>query len=228
MPQGTDQPVEKVLLQFPGVSQDSAASGDLHIRNDHANAQVRINGIMMPDGVTGFSSFLDHAWIGSLSLITGALPAEYGLRTTGLIDITTRTDIFNNSGSISVYGGSRSTITPSIEYGGTFGANCPAGTPASKSSSCYGGVQYFFTGRYLQTQEGIENPLPTLNAIHDFSRQDKGFGLYVDFHRPVDAPDHDDGHVDQQLSDSERAQCADQRQSHPRQFNSFVAQREAG
>ncbi|MGB6936627.1 MAG: TonB-dependent receptor, partial [Xanthobacteraceae bacterium] len=178
------QAVEKVLLQFPGVSQDSAASGDLHIRNDHANAQVRINGIMMPDGVTGFSSFLDPSWIGSLSLVTGALPAEYGLRTTGLIDITTRTDIFNNSGSISVYGGSRSTITPSIEYGGTFGANCPAGTPASKSSSCYGGVQYFFTGRYLQTQEGIENPLPTLNAIHDFSRQDKGFAYLSTFIDP--------------------------------------------
>ncbi|MGB6751729.1 MAG: TonB-dependent receptor [Xanthobacteraceae bacterium] len=184
LPQGTDQAVEKVLLQFPGVSQDSAASGDLHIRNDHANAQVRINGIMMPDGVTGFSSFLDPSWIGSLSLVTGALPAEYGLRTTGLIDITTRTDIFNNSGSISVYGGSRSTITPSIEYGGTFGANCPAGTPASKSSSCYGGVQYFFTGRYLQTQEGIENPLPTLNAIHDFSRQDKGFAYLSTFIDP--------------------------------------------
>jgi len=56
LPQGTDQPAEKVLLQAPGVSQDSAASGSIHIRNDHANAQVRINGVMMPDGVTGFSS----------------------------------------------------------------------------------------------------------------------------------------------------------------------------
>ena len=185
LPQGTDQTAEKVLLQFPGVSQDSAASGDLHIRNDHANAQVRINGIMMPDGVTGFSSFLDPSWIGNLSLITGALPAEYGLRTTGLIDITTRTDIFNNSGSIGVYGGSRGTITPSIEYGGTFGANCPTtSTGAPKSESCYGGVQYFFTGRYLQTQEGIENPLPTLNAIHDFSQQDKGFGYMSTFIDP--------------------------------------------
>ncbi len=60
LPQGTDQTAEKVLLQFPGVSQDSAASGSLHIRNDHANAQVRINGIMMPDGVTGFSQLHRH------------------------------------------------------------------------------------------------------------------------------------------------------------------------
>jgi outer membrane receptor protein involved in Fe transport len=187
MPQGTNAPAEKVLLQAPGVSQDSAASGSLHIRNDHANAQVRINGVMMPDGVTGFSSFIDSAWIGSISLITGALPAEYGLRTTGLIDITTRTDLFNNSGSISYYGGSRGTINPSIEYGGTFGSNCPSGTGAPKpsaSSTCYGGVQYFFTGRYLQTREGIENPLPTLNAIHDFSQQEKGFAYMSTFVDP--------------------------------------------
>ena len=57
-------------------------------------------------------------------------------------------------------------------------------TGAPKSESCYGGVQYFFTGRYLQTQEGIENPLPTLNAVHDFSQQDKGFGYMSTFVDP--------------------------------------------
>ncbi len=178
LPLGTNQPVERVILQAPGVSQDSAASGSFHIRNDHANVQFRINGVMMPDGVTGFSSFLDTDMIGNISLVTGALPAEYGLRTTGLLDITTRNDIFNNSGSIAYYGGSRGTIEPSFEYGGTY---CPANTatdatkPAAPGTACIGGLQYFVTGRYLQTTEGIENPLPTLNAIHDFSQQEKGF-----------------------------------------------------
>ena len=122
LPQGTNATVEKVLLQAPGVSQDSAASGLLHVRNDHANVQFRINGVMLPDGVTGFSSVLDTSWIGTIALVTGALPAEFGLRTVGLVDITTRPDVFNNCGSISLYGGSRGTITPSIEYGGTFGS----------------------------------------------------------------------------------------------------------
>jgi hypothetical protein len=27
-----------------------AASGSLHVRNEHANVQTRINGIMLPDG----------------------------------------------------------------------------------------------------------------------------------------------------------------------------------
>ncbi len=194
LPGGTNQPAEKVLLQFPGVSQDSAVNGDLHIRNEHANLQIRINGIMMPDGVTGFSSFLDPSWIGSIALVTGALPAEFGLRTTGLLDITTRSDLFNNSGEVGVYGGSRSMITPYFEYGGTVGASCPpggAGTPTSGTSKapasasfCSSGVQYFFTGRYLNTHEGIENPLPTLNAIHDFSQQAKGFGYLSSFIDP--------------------------------------------
>jgi outer membrane receptor protein involved in Fe transport len=186
LPQGGNQPVERVVLQAPGVSQDSAASGLFHVRNDHANVQFRINGVMLPDGVTGFSSFLDTDLIGSISLVTGALPAEYGLRTTGLLDITTRNDIFNNSGSIGYYGGSRGTIQPSFDYGGTI---CPAtvsdGTKAAApGAACIGGLQYFITGQYLQTTEGIENPLPTLNAIHDSSQQEKGFAYASTFLDP--------------------------------------------
>jgi outer membrane receptor protein involved in Fe transport len=192
LPQGSNTTVEKVLLQAPGVSQDSAASGLIHVRNDHANVQFRINGVMLPDGVTGFGSVLDTGLIGTIALVTGALPAEFGLRTVGLIDITTRADAFNNSGSVSLYGGGRGTFTPSFEYGGTFGGNCPSTTtnvaakaPTSGSAAdCFPGVQYFFTGRYLQTTEGIENPLPTLNAIHDFSSQEKGFGYMSTFVDP--------------------------------------------
>ncbi len=185
LPQGTNATVEKVLLQAPGVSQDSAASGSIHVRNDHANVQFRIDGVMLPDGVTGFGSVLDTQLIGSMSLVTGALPAEYGMRTVGLIDITTRNDAFNNSGSVNYYGGSRGTIEPSFEYGGTIGANCPSGAkPASSTATCFGGVQYFLSGSYLQTTEGIENPLPTLNAIHDFSEQERGFAYASTFIDP--------------------------------------------
>ncbi len=193
LPGGTNQSVEQVLLQAPGVSQDSAASGLLHIRNDHANIQYRINGVLLPDGVTGFGSIFDTSFVGSMSLVTGALPAEYGLRTTGLVDITTRTDLFNNSGEVGVYGGSHGTITPSIEYGGTFGGNCPTtatttpgyvkATPAS--TDCFAGVQYYFTGRYLQNTVGIENPTPAYNAIHDLTQQGRGFAFMSAFIDPT-------------------------------------------
>ena len=190
LPQGANAPVEKILLQAPGVSQDSAASGALHVRNDHANVQFRINGVMLPDGVTGFGSIFDAQYIGSIALITGALPAEFGMRTVGLIDITTRADVFNNSGEVGVYGGSQGMLTPYASYGGTFGSNCPTVTPAPGTQAlppadCFPGVQYFFSGRYLQTNEGLENPTPAYGAIHDFSQQARGFAYLSTFVDPT-------------------------------------------
>ena len=162
LPQGNNTTLDRVLLQFPGVSQDSAASGDLHIRNEHANLAYRINGIMLPDSISGgFGQFLDSTIVGSMALLTGALPAQYGLRTSGVLDIQTKTDAFNNSGTVSVYGGSHQTITPSLEYGGTVGQ-----------------TQYYVSGRYFGSNLGIENPTPSTEAIHDRTLQEKGF-LYL-------------------------------------------------
>ena len=134
-----------------------AASGNFHVRNEHANVQVRINGIMLPDGVSGFGTFLDTALIGNISLITGALPAQYGLRTSGVLDIQTRTDAFNG-GTVGVYGGTRQTFTPSFEYGGQVGQ-----------------TQYFLTGRFFESNIGLENPTPNWAAIHDHTTQERGF-----------------------------------------------------
>jgi len=161
LPQGNNTPLDKALLQLPGVTQDSAASGELHVRNEHANLQYRINGIMLPDGVGAFGQILDTGIIGSMALLTGALPAQYGLRTAGVLDIRTKADAFNNSGTVSVYGGSHETITPSFEYGGTVGQ-----------------TQYFVSGRFLHNNLGIENPTPSYEAIHDRTSQEKGF-LYL-------------------------------------------------
>jgi outer membrane receptor protein involved in Fe transport len=161
LPQGTNTTLDKVLLQAPGVTQDSAASGDLHVRNEHANLQYRINGIMLPDGVGGFGQILDTGIIGSLALVTGALPAQYGLRTAGVLDIQTKADAFDNSGSVSMYGGSHGTIAPSFQYGGTVGQ-----------------TQYFVSGRYFGSNLGLENPTPGNEAIHDRTSQEKGF-LYL-------------------------------------------------
>jgi hypothetical protein len=55
-----------------------------HVRNEHANVQIRINGIMLPDGISGFGTFLDTALIDNISLITGELPPRFGLRTSGV------------------------------------------------------------------------------------------------------------------------------------------------
>jgi TonB-dependent receptor-like protein len=165
LPQGDNQSIGKVLLQAPGVHQESAGSleGPFHVRNEHDFVQYRMNGIPLPDGIYGFAPLLETSFIGNVSLVTGALPAQYGFRTSALIDITTRNGLAPG-GSVSVYGGSRQTFTPSFEYGGTVGK-----------------TEYFVTGRFFESNEGIENPTSSLNPIHDYTTQAKFFGYMSTF-----------------------------------------------
>jgi outer membrane receptor protein involved in Fe transport len=155
--QGENASFKDVLLRTPGVSQDSAASGSLHVRNEHAFVQYRINDVILPEGITGFSSELDTRFIGSLDLLTGTLPAEYGQRTAGVVDIHTKSGAFNQGGDFSVFGGSYDTIHPGFQYGGRDG-----------------NLNYYFSGSYLHTSLGIENPTPSDNPIHDKSDQYRG------------------------------------------------------
>jgi len=158
LPQGANASLDKVLLQAPGVTQDSAASGNLHVRNDHANLQYRINGIIIPDGVSGFGQLLETSFAGNVTLITGALPAQYGFHNTGIVDITTRSGAQQPGGTISIYGGGHDQWTPSFEYGGSSGR-----------------TEYFFTGRGFFSDLGLENPTPAYNAIHDQTQQGRAF-----------------------------------------------------
>jgi outer membrane receptor protein involved in Fe transport len=158
MPQGDNTPVDKLVLQFPGVNYDSAVSNpNFHVRGEYANVQTRINGLVLPEGVSGLGPVIDTNFIGSLSLLTGVLPAQYGLRTAGVLDITSRA-FSTPGGSVSLYGGSQSTITPSFYYGGSIGD-----------------TQYFFSGRGNWNNLGIENPTSSINAIHDHTDQGKFF-----------------------------------------------------
>jgi outer membrane receptor protein involved in Fe transport len=159
MPQGNNTPIDKVILQMPGVSYDSAVSNpDFHVRNEYANVQIRINGVVVPEGVSALGPFLDTNFIGSMSLLTGALPAEYGLRTAGVLDITSKA-FAAPSGDISVYGGSRQTFTPSFDYGGSVGNS-----------------EYYVSARGNWNDLGLENPTAGLNANHDETQQGKFFG----------------------------------------------------
>ena len=159
MPQADNAPIDKVILQLPGVSYDSAVSNpNFHVRNEYANVQFRINGVVLPEGVSALGPFIDTNFIGSMSLLTGALPAQYGLRTAGVLDITSRA-FAAPGGDVSLYGGSRATFTPSFDYG--------AGV---------GNSEYFVTARGNWNDLGLENTTPWLSAIHDQTQQGKFFG----------------------------------------------------
>ena len=159
MPQGDNTPLDKLVLQFPGVSYDSAASNpNFHVRNEYANVAYRINGIIIPEGVSGLGPVIDTNFIGSISLLTGTLPAQYGLRTAGVLDITSRA-FAAPGGEISLYGGSHQTFTPSFDYGGSVGNS-----------------EYFVTARGNWNALGIENTTGSPDALHDQTQQGKFFG----------------------------------------------------
>ncbi|HUY68906.1 MAG TPA: TonB-dependent receptor [Alphaproteobacteria bacterium] len=162
LPEGEDTPLDKVMLQMPGVAEDSAASGLLHIRGEHANVQYRLNGIILPVGVLGLGDVLDTHIIQSATLLDGVLPAQYGWHTAGIMDITTKTG-FEDSGTASVMGGSNGTLEESLDYGGRAG-----------------NANYFVSASHLSSDLGIENPTSSAHAIHDHTEQNKEFG-YADY-----------------------------------------------
>ncbi|HTX22323.1 MAG TPA: TonB-dependent receptor [Candidatus Aquilonibacter sp.] len=157
--QGENAPLVQVMLRSPGVAEDSAVSGNLHVRGEHANLQYRIDGVLLPETLTGsFGLVLDPRFIESMQLIDGSLPAEYGFRTAGIIDIQTKTGGFAPGGEVDLYGGSFNTFHPSFVYGETDGP-----------------WDYFVEGSFNQTDLGLENATNTVNAIHDHSDQYKAF-----------------------------------------------------
>jgi outer membrane receptor protein involved in Fe transport len=157
LPQGENTSFNQVLLQAPGVANDSF--GQLHVRGDHANIQYRINGVILPEGISGFGQAFDTRFVNRVDLLTGALPAQYGDREAGVIEIETKANP-ETGGRIDLYGGSRNTVQPSFEYGGSTGK-----------------LTYYTTGSYLGNDLGIENPTRGSNAIHDHTDQVKGFGF---------------------------------------------------
>ena len=158
LPGGENVQLNQVVLQMPGVAQDSY--GQLHVRGDHADIQYRFNGVILPEGLSFFGQVLSPRIANSIELITGALPAEYGLRTAGILDIRTRSGL-QNGGEVGVYGGSHGDYEPSIEYGGSSGAN-----------------SYFGSFSYKQNQLGVESVDGSSTPLHDRTTQFEGFGYF--------------------------------------------------
>ncbi len=151
-PQGENAPLNQVLLRAPGVVQDGF--GQVHVRGDHGSLQYRLDGVQLPEGLALFSQVLSTRFANSLSLLTGALPAQYGLRTAGVVDIGVKSGTTNPGAEASFMGGSYNWVQPSAQYGGRSG-----------------NIDYFAVGQYVSNGIGIENPTPTWAPIHDDTAQ---------------------------------------------------------
>ncbi len=157
LPQGANTPLNAVLARAPGVVNDSF--GQIHVRGDHADLQYRIDGIQLPEGMSGFANAFSTRFVNSLSLLTGALPAQFGLRTAGVVDIKTKTGTIAPGGNIDFYGGQHSTVQSSFEVGGTKDR-----------------FSYYLTGGYTHSTRGLDPPTPGPSPTNDTTDQGRYFG----------------------------------------------------
>jgi len=155
---GLNASFNNLLLRAPGVAQDSF--GQVHVRGEHGDLQYRINDVLLPEGLTGFGQELDTRFAESVNILTGALPAQYGYRTAGVVDIHTRSSA-ETGGDLALSGGSADTLHVSAE-----------------DTATHGKLGAYVTASAEQSDLGIENPTPAHAALHDRKTQEKAFGYF--------------------------------------------------
>jgi outer membrane receptor protein involved in Fe transport len=159
LPLGQSTPLNQVLLQMPGVALDQ--NQEIHIRGEHMGIQYEMNGIMLPLDINNdptFTQLLNASFVKSVSLIDGVLPAQYGYRTAGVIDIQTKEGCSGAQNEFTAAGGQRDTAQGSFQLGG-----------------CAGDFSYYTSGMFLQSNLGFSSAVPEPDPIHDAVTEGQGF-----------------------------------------------------
>jgi outer membrane receptor protein involved in Fe transport len=155
---GNNVELHDVLQTIPGAVYGSLKQ--LHIRQDHANLQFRIDGVPIPDTVS--STFSDvitpRAWERS-DIILGGMEAQYGNKTAAVIDITSKSGTRPGFGSLQMFGGQNETVNPSFEYGGTVGEK----------------FRYYVLNSFTSTNRGIEPPTLGKTSLHNQSERNQTY-----------------------------------------------------
>jgi TonB-dependent receptor-like protein/carboxypeptidase family protein len=170
LPQGENTQLAQVIAQAPGVSQDAYGQGQeqVHFHGENGGGiQYRINGVFLPEAVSSFGEIFSSRFARSITLLTGVLPAQFGFRNEGIIDIQTKDGCLDRGASADFFGGQRATIEPSFEFSG-----------------CKGNFSYYVSGFYLQSDLGLQSPTPSPTPAHDHTNQGQGFAYLSYFLGP--------------------------------------------
>lgn len=163
IPRGNNIDFNELLLTIP-----SALNGSLkqvHIRQDHANFQVRMDGVPIPDTVSSvFTDVITPRVWERADIILGGPEALYGNRTAAVIDITSKSGSRPGFGSVQMFGGSNETVNPSFEYGGMIGHR----------------TRFYVMNSFTTTNRGIDPPTLGKSVFHDQSNRNQTF-LRSDF-----------------------------------------------
>jgi hypothetical protein len=167
MPGGETTSLAQVLLQAPGVA---PGVGGPVIRGDGRGPQYRINNVTLPEGLSDIGQILSPRMADRIELITGALPAQYGLGPAAVVSITTKSGVYQDGGQAELYGGGQGEIEPAIEFSGQGGGN-----------------NLFLSASLRRSRAGLGGA-DAGRPLHDRSSEAEGFLL-------ADRPIGDDGRL---------------------------------
>ncbi|MEP6920183.1 MAG: TonB-dependent receptor [bacterium] len=148
--------IESIVSSAPGFVSDD--NGRMHPRGSESQVQYVVDGIPVTDNMSAiFSTSIDARTLRTVEVLTGGIPAEFGDKLAGVINVNTRSGLEGpTQGAISLSGGSFSTGEVAADFS-THTKKFGFLTNLSSSTS----------QRYLDS--------PTIDNFHNFGRTGKGF-----------------------------------------------------
>ena len=156
LPRGDSASVNDVLATQSGFVFD--AFGNLFARGNHANIQYQLDGVPLPDTVSGlFGGFLSPKFIENMEIITGGMGAEYGDRLAAVVNLNSRKPSEAGEGEMELVYGSFGTVNPSALYGKRIGK-----------------LSFLLAGSYRYTDRGLDPPAIS-PIIGDSGNEERAF-----------------------------------------------------
>jgi len=148
--------IESIVASTPGFVTDD--NGRMHPRGSESQVQYVIDGVPVTDNMSAiFSTSLDARTLRTVEVLTGGIPAEFGDKLAGVINVNTRSGLEGpTQGAISFSGGSFSTGEAAADFS----------THTKKLG--------FLTNLSATTSQRYLDP-PTLDSFHNFGRTGKAF-----------------------------------------------------
>jgi len=148
--------IESIVASTPGFVTDD--NGRMHPRGSESQVQYVIDGVPVTDNMSAiFSTSLDARTLRTVEVLTGGIPAEFGDKLAGVINVNTRSGLEGpTQGGLSFSGGSFSTGEVAADFS----------THTKKLG--------FLTNLSASTSQRYLDP-PTLDNFHNFGRTGKGF-----------------------------------------------------
>ena len=148
--------IESIVASTPGFVSDD--NGRMHPRGSESQVQYVIDGIPVTDNMSAiFSTSIDARTLRTVEVLTGGIPAEFGDKLGGIINVNTRSGLEGpTEGGLSFSGGSFSTGEVSVDF--------------STHTKKFG----FLTNLSASTSQRYLDP-PSLDNFHNFGRTGKAF-----------------------------------------------------